>query len=172
MAVWVIMRAIDALNLLPLPNRLDLMEALGLNNAELAHWEEVSRRMYVPFHDGVISQFEGYGDLAELDWDRLRRQYGNIQRLDRILEAEQDDVNRYKASKQADALMLLYLLSATSCVSYSIGSAIASPRSRFRRWSTTTWPARRTGRRSAVWCTPGCWPGPTASEPWNSFNRR
>ncbi|HEY2197079.1 MAG TPA: trehalose-phosphatase, partial [Mycobacterium sp.] len=113
MAVWVIMRAIDALNLLPLPNRLDLMEALGLNNAELAHWEDVSRRMYVPFHDGVISQFEGYGDLAELDWDRVRRQYGNIQRLDRILEAEQDDVNRYKASKQADALMLLYLLSAT-----------------------------------------------------------
>ena len=113
MAVWVIMRAIDALNLLPLPNRLDLMEALGLNSAELAHWEDVSRRMYVPFHDGVISQFEGYGDLAELDWDRLRRQYNNIQRLDRILEAEQDDVNRYKASKQADALMLLYLLSAT-----------------------------------------------------------
>ena len=113
MAVWVIMRALDALNLLPLPNRLDLLEALGLHSAELAHWDDVSRRMYVPFHDGVISQFEGYGDLAELDWDRLRRQYGNIQRLDRILEAEHDDVNRYKASKQADALMLLYLLSAT-----------------------------------------------------------
>ena len=113
MAVWVIMRALDALNLLPLPNRLDLMEALGLHSAELTHWQEVSRRMYVPFHDGVISQFEGYGELAELDWDRLRGQYGNIQRLDRILEAEHDDVNRYKASKQADALMLLYLLSAT-----------------------------------------------------------
>ena len=57
--------------------------------------------MYVPFHDGVISQFEGYGELEELDWDPYRRQYGNIQRLDRILEAEHDDVNRYKASKQA-----------------------------------------------------------------------
>jgi alpha,alpha-trehalase len=113
MAVWVIMRAIDALDLLPLPNRLDLMETLGLHSAELAHWDDVSRRMFVPFHDGVISQFEGYGELAELDWDRLRSQYGDIQRLDRILEAEQDDVNRYKASKQADALMLLYLLSQT-----------------------------------------------------------
>jgi alpha,alpha-trehalase len=113
MAVWVIMRAFDALNLLPLPNRLDLMETIGLTSAELAHWDEVSRRMYVPFHDGVISQFEGYGELAELDWDRLRKQYGNIQRLDRILEAERDDVNRYKASKQADVLMLLYLMSAT-----------------------------------------------------------
>ena len=113
MAVWVIMRAMDALDLLPLPNRLDLLEKLGLHREELKHWDEVSRRMFVPFHDGIISQFEGYGDLAELDWDRLRRQYGNIQRLDRILEAEQDDVNRYKASKQADALMLLYLMSAT-----------------------------------------------------------
>ena len=111
MAVWVILRAFEALHLLPLPNRLDLREKLGLTSAELAHWEQVSRRMYVPFHDGVISQFEGYGDLAELDWERLRRQYGNIQRLDRILEAEDDDVNRYRASKQADALMLLYLLS-------------------------------------------------------------
>jgi alpha,alpha-trehalase len=111
MAVWVILRALDALQLLPLPNRLDLRDVLGLHDDELAHWAEVSRRMFVPFHDGVISQFEGYGELAELDWDRYRRQYGNIQRLDRILEAEDDDVNRYKASKQADALMLLYLLS-------------------------------------------------------------
>jgi alpha,alpha-trehalase len=111
MAVWVIVRALDALKLLPLPNRLDLRETLGLHNGELAHWEEVSRRMYVSFHDGVISQFEGYSELEELDWDRYRRQYGNIQRLDRILEAENDDVNRYKVSKQADALMLLYLLS-------------------------------------------------------------
>jgi alpha,alpha-trehalase len=113
MAVWVIMRALDALDLLPLPNRLDLLETLGLRSDELARWNDVSRRMFVPFHDGVISQFEGYGELQELDWDRLRRQHGNIQRLDRILEAEHDDVNRYKASKQADALMLLYLLSAT-----------------------------------------------------------
>ncbi|TPG32701.1 trehalose-phosphatase [Mycolicibacterium hodleri] len=113
MAVWVIMRALDALRLLPMPNRLDLIETLALNSRELAKWEDVSRRMYVPFHDGVISQFEGYGELAELDWDRLRSQHGNIQRLDRILEAQDDDVNRYRASKQADALMLLYLLSAT-----------------------------------------------------------
>ena len=111
MAVWVIIRAFDALQLLPLPNRLDLLETLELHEDELAHWEEVSRRMFVPFHDGVISQFEGYGDLDELDWDRYRKKYGDIQRLDRILEAENDDINRYKASKQADALMLLYLMS-------------------------------------------------------------
>ena len=83
----------------------------GAARRRAAHWDDVSRRMFVPFHDGVISQFEGYGELAELDWDAYRKRYGNIQRLDRILEAENDDINRYKASKQADALMLLYLLS-------------------------------------------------------------
>ncbi len=113
MAVWVIMRAFDALDLLPLPNRLDLRETLDLHDDELAHWNEVSRRMFVPFHDGVISQFEGYGELEELEWESYRQRYGNIQRLDRILEAEDDDINRYRASKQADALMLLYLMSAT-----------------------------------------------------------
>ncbi len=96
---------------MPLPNRLDLRERLGLTEMELAEWDRVSRRMFVPFHDGVISQFEGYDQLAELDWEGYRKRYGNIQRLDRILEAENDDVNRYKAAKQADALMLLYLLS-------------------------------------------------------------
>ncbi len=111
MAVWVILRAMEALELMPLPNRLDLRERLRLTTDELSQWDNVSRRMFVPFHDGVISQFEGYGELAELDWDAYRKRYGNIQRLDRILEAENDDVNCYKASKQADALMLLYLLS-------------------------------------------------------------
>jgi trehalose 6-phosphate phosphatase len=35
-----------------------------------------------------------------------------VRRLDRALEAECDSPNRYKVSKQADALMLFYLLSA------------------------------------------------------------
>jgi trehalose-phosphatase len=112
MAVWVIARALEALELMPLRDRLTLLEALDIGTADLANWDEVSRRMFVPFHDGVISQFEGYEHLAELDWDAYRQRYGNIQRLDRILEAEDDDVNNYKASKQADVLMLLYLLSA------------------------------------------------------------
>ena len=117
MAVWVIVRALDALDALPLCDRLDLMETLGIRGRELDRWDDVSRRMYVPFHPGpdgigVISQFEGYADLLDLDWKGLRERYGDIARLDRILEAENDSVNRYKASKQADVLMLFYLLSA------------------------------------------------------------
>ena len=113
MAAWVLCRALDTLDLLPDHRRVELAERLGLRRQELDRFQEVSRKLRVPFHDGdIISQFEGYGDLEELDWEGLRRRHGNIRRLDRILEADGDSPNRYKASKQADVLMLFYLLSA------------------------------------------------------------
>ncbi|MFJ9815094.1 glycoside hydrolase family 65 protein [Streptomyces sp. NPDC101151] len=110
-AAWVLKRALGLFRSLPEPRRRELTERTGLEDDELARWEEVSRTLHVPFHDGVISQFEGYGDLAELDWHGYRERYGDIRRLDRILEAEGNTVNRYKASKQADVLMLGYLFS-------------------------------------------------------------
>ncbi|MDR3080473.1 MAG: glycoside hydrolase family 65 protein, partial [Streptomyces sp.] len=108
-AAWVLTRTLEVLRTLPEPRRRELEERTGLDGGELQRWEEVSRTLYVPFHDGVISQFEGYAGLDELDWDGYRKRYGNIQRLDRILEAEGDTVNHYQASKQADVLMLGYL---------------------------------------------------------------
>ncbi|MGW2709385.1 glycoside hydrolase family 65 protein [Streptomyces sp. NPDC001356] len=110
-AAWVLTRALELLHGLPEPRRRELTELTGLGEDEPGRWTEVSRRLHVPFHDGVISQFDGYGDLAELDWPGYRRRYDDIRRLDRILEAEGDTVNRYKASKQADVLMLGYLFS-------------------------------------------------------------
>ncbi len=112
MAAWVLCRALELLDVLPEPRRSELRARLSLDDAELAHWQDVSHKMRVIFHrDGVISQFEGYEDLAELDWDTYRTQFGDISRLDRILEREGDTPNAYKASKQADVLMLFYLLS-------------------------------------------------------------
>ncbi|MFF8381630.1 glycoside hydrolase family 65 protein [Streptomyces sp. NPDC015661] len=108
-AAWVLARGLDLLGELPAARRAELREQLLLDDEELARWEDVSRRLYVPFHRDVVSQFEGYGDLAELDWEAYRARYGDIRRLDRILEAEGDTVNRYQASKQADTLMLGYL---------------------------------------------------------------
>jgi trehalose/maltose hydrolase-like predicted phosphorylase len=112
LASWVLTRALEAVEVLPEYRREELLERLTLDPGELDRWQEVSRRLHVPFHDGVISQFDGYERLAELDWAAYRRRYPNLQRLDRILEAEGDSVNRYKASKQADVLMLSYLFSA------------------------------------------------------------
>ncbi|MHC3469843.1 glycoside hydrolase family 65 protein [Streptomyces sp. 7R007] len=110
-AAWVLARTLELLDTLPEPRRRELVERTGLDGGELEQWQDVSRTLHVPFHAGVISQFEGYGDLAELDWDGYRERYGDIRRLDRILEAEGDSVNRYQASKQADVLMLGYLFS-------------------------------------------------------------
>jgi beta-phosphoglucomutase family hydrolase len=113
MAVWVLLRARDALQLLPDIRRIEVMRTLKLDANELARWDEITRKMFVPFHeDGLISQFEGYERLAEFDWEGYRRRYGNIQRLDLILEAENDSTNRYKLAKQADVLMLFYVFSA------------------------------------------------------------
>lgn len=51
MTVWLLMRAAE---LGPVP----------------ARWDDITRRMRVDFHDGVISQFTGYAELKELDWAR------------------------------------------------------------------------------------------------------
>jgi trehalose/maltose hydrolase-like predicted phosphorylase len=112
MVAWLCDIAGQLLTLLP-DSRVEALRArLGIGADELALWQEMSRRMFVPFHgDGIISQFEGYGELEELDWDAYRAKYGNIQRLDRILRAEGDDPNRYKITKQADTVMLFFLFS-------------------------------------------------------------
>jgi trehalose/maltose hydrolase-like predicted phosphorylase len=112
MVAWLCGIAGKLLSLLPASRAEALRGRLDIGADELALWQDMSRRMLVPFHgDGIISQFEGYGDLAELDWDAYRAKYGNIQRLDRILRAEGDDPNRYKLSKQADTVMLFFLFS-------------------------------------------------------------
>jgi alpha,alpha-trehalase len=112
MAVWVLIEALKILEILPEDRRNELCETLELQDEELDRWRDISRKMRVIFHgDGIISQFEGYDELEEFDWDGYREKYNDIQRLDRILEAENDSPNRYKASKQADVLMLFFVFS-------------------------------------------------------------
>ena len=112
MAVWVLTQALKVLDLLSEDRSTELRETIDLRQEETDRWENISRKMRVPLHeDGIISQFEGYDDLKEFDWQGYRKKYDDIQRLDRILEAEDDTPNRYKASKQADVLMLFYLFS-------------------------------------------------------------
>ena len=110
LVAWLCGIAGQLLPLLPASRAEALRMRLGIGDDELAVWQDMSRRMFVPFLcDGIISQFEGYEDLEELDWDAYRAKYGNIQRLDRILRAEGKDPNRYKVTKQADTVMLFFL---------------------------------------------------------------
>ena len=112
MAVWCLLRAVDALESVPSARADELREKLALTSEELDRWGDISRKMRLCFHDDrILSQFEGYERLDELDFDRYRAKYGNIQRLDRILEAEHDTPNRYQVAKQADTMMLFYLFS-------------------------------------------------------------
>ena len=111
MAVWVLYRARAILDLLPEHHAEEWRNRLAVTNEEVARWDDITHKMRIVFHDeDVISQFEGYGDLEELDWISYVERYGDIQRLDRILEAEGKTPNRFKVSKQADVLMLFYLL--------------------------------------------------------------
>ncbi len=113
MTVWVLQRALQILKILDEDREQELCEILNIRDEDRRLWEEISKKMFVPFHgDGIISQFEGYEDLEEFDWEGYREKYEDIQRLDRILDAEGDTPNRYKASKQADVIMLFFLFSA------------------------------------------------------------
>lgn len=123
MAVWCLCRALEVLETLSPSTSAELRERLDIPTQELGHWEDVSRKMRVcrfawdgdgdPALAGpVLSQFDGYEQLEELDWAAYRERYGDIARMDRILEAEGDTPNRYQVTKQADVLMLFYLFSA------------------------------------------------------------
>jgi alpha,alpha-trehalase len=95
MAAWTLWRALEALQMLPEERRLGLEQQLSIDSNELELWDEVSRKLKIPFHDdGIISQFDGYEQFAEFDWEAYREKYQTIERLDRILEAEADTANR------------------------------------------------------------------------------
>ncbi len=112
MVAWTCGTAQRVLDLLPASRRDALRARMHLTDDELDTWREMSRKMFVPFHDdGIISQYEGYEDLEELDWDDYRSRHDNIQRLDRILRAEGEDPDRFKLAKQADTVMLFFLFS-------------------------------------------------------------
>ncbi|HEX6198440.1 MAG TPA: HAD-IA family hydrolase [Jiangellaceae bacterium] len=111
LTAWVLSCAVELAERLTHDRRGDILTRLGIDDAELTHFDDVARRLHVPFHDGIISQFAGYEQLEPINLDAYRDRYGNIGRLDLILEAEGDTVRRYQVAKQADALMLVYLFS-------------------------------------------------------------
>jgi trehalose/maltose hydrolase-like predicted phosphorylase len=113
MAAWTLTRALECLDVLPPGRRHELLDTLDLRRSDLEEWQHVSRKLRLCWSgDGVLLQFRGYDALEEFDWAGYRERYGDIRRLDRILEAEDDSPNRYQVSKQADVLMLFQLLTA------------------------------------------------------------
>jgi len=111
MAVWLLNKTLDLLKTVGAEERQAILFKTQISEEELQRWEDMTRQMFVPRDaGGLIHQFEGYMDLQELDWESYRRKYDNIHRMDRILKAEGLSPDSFKVAKQADTLMLFYLL--------------------------------------------------------------
>jgi alpha,alpha-trehalase len=119
MAVWTLIHAFEIANNLDENTKTQLMIKLNIDQHEISRWDDISRNMYIPFIKGtkIINQFDGFEKLKELDWDKYHKKYGEILRLDRILETENDSVNNYRVAKQADVLMIFYLFSSEELIS-------------------------------------------------------
>jgi HAD superfamily hydrolase (TIGR01509 family) len=111
LVAWSLRRAFDLLTKMGGDAKKTLLAKLQLSNDELARWQDIAQKLTVSMNaEGVLEQFEGYFDLKELDWAHYREQYNNIHRMDRILKAEGKSPDDYKVAKQADALMIFYVL--------------------------------------------------------------
>ena len=112
MVVWVIEKALYILDtIIADEDKIALLLKTKVSDDEIERWRDIIQKMTIPMDkDGLIHQFEGYMDLKELDWEEYRRKYDNIHRIDRILKAEGLSPDSYKVAKQADVLMLFYVL--------------------------------------------------------------
>lgn len=111
MIVWIMLKTHKALEMLPKGQALRILKKLKITKKDLNRWEEITRKMNIVISkNGIISQFDGFFKLKELNWDYYRKKYKNIKRMDRILKAEGKSPDGYKAVKQADVLMIFYLI--------------------------------------------------------------
>lgn len=87
-----------------------IIEKLNVKNEEIEEWKNIRKNLYIPMKKDLILQFEGFDKLKELNWKYYIKKYKNISRLDRILKSEGKSPDDYKVLKQADVLMIFYLL--------------------------------------------------------------
>ncbi len=106
-------------------------EKINFKDDEKENWLDIANRIYVSIKDDIIEQFKGYFKLKEIDFEAYEEKYGDIGRMDRILKSENDSPDHYKVAKQADTLMLFYLLepeevkSLIEDLGYKVGDAVA-----------------------------------------------
>ncbi|KAB1442222.1 HAD-IA family hydrolase [Pseudodesulfovibrio senegalensis] len=111
MVVWLLEKSLEMIKELPAKALAGVRNRIGLTDSEIEKWQDMITKLNVIMtDDGIISQFDGYMDLKELDWDSYRKRFYSIHRMDRILKAEGDSPDNYKVAKQADVLMTWYIL--------------------------------------------------------------
>ncbi len=111
MLAWCIEKTNDILDMISPEDKDSLLSKLDLSSKEIERFSDVAKKLKLVISDeSIISQFDGYFDLKELDWDAYRNKYTNIYRMDRILKSENRSADDYKVAKQADTLMTFYNL--------------------------------------------------------------
>jgi kojibiose phosphorylase len=85
----------------------ELVERLDLSEKRLTHWRDVIDRLVIlqDSETGLFEQFEGFFDLRDVNLDDYEPREKSLQALLGIA-----GVQDYQILKQADVLMLLYLL--------------------------------------------------------------
>jgi HAD superfamily hydrolase (TIGR01509 family) len=112
MVCWLLHKTIETVEYVPDQVLRRMSEKIDFDPGEMDQWRDIVSKMNVVLsEDGILSQFDGFFDLHDIDWDYYRERYGDIHRMDRILKAEGDSPDRYQVIKQADVLQLFYLLS-------------------------------------------------------------
>ncbi|HEY9716539.1 MAG TPA: glycosyl hydrolase family 65 protein, partial [Trichormus sp.] len=110
MAAWTLSTAVQLLKVLPQDYREQLSHRLKITSEEIELWEQISKRMYVPFmNDGIIAQFDGYEKLEEFPWHVDN--HPDMKQMGVALQKNGLVLNPYKLSKQPDVLMLFYVFS-------------------------------------------------------------
>ena len=111
MLAWLLNKTLNLLDVSDKSAKQKVFNKINLNEAELKNWEDIKNNLNIIISpDGIISQFDGYFNLKELDWEAYKNKYGNIYRMDRILKSEGKSADDYKVAKQADTLMIFYNL--------------------------------------------------------------
>lgn len=102
-----------------------LRKDMGIDDPTAAKWEDISKKMYININeDGIIEEHAGYFDLTEVDIAALNKEFGfkKARRLDRLINDPEigpvlkkrwgvNGVHEIKVDKQADVLMIWYVLS-------------------------------------------------------------
>ena len=107
MVAWLMQKGVEILSQYDLN---DIKKKLGITDEEIKEWINMSKRMYLPVNNNIIEQYANFFSLKKLDFEKYKIKYKNIGRLDRILRSEKKDPSDYQISKQADLLMIPYLL--------------------------------------------------------------
>lgn len=109
MVVWLFEELATLQQKLPVEDFRAAQAKTGVDDHLLTAMQKIKNQLALTINDeGIIAQFDGYFDLKEVDWSYYKEKYGNIYRMDRILNAEGESADAYKVAKQADSLMIFY----------------------------------------------------------------